>query len=120
MDMLTGFFPLLAWAIYEFSFVNVLITTTTFAAEVFPENPGAAMVPVVGGKNIIAFGAAYGLIPMLHIYSYLKAFMIVSVSRRDPYLFISPSQVCLPRRVPLFSSSASLPESLRSGFQSTS
>lgn len=85
--MLTGFFPLLAWAIYEFSFVNVLITTTTFAAEVFPENPGAAMVPVVGGKNIIAFGAAYGLIPMLHIYSYLKAFMIVSVSRRDPYFF---------------------------------
>ncbi|KAF3009028.1 hypothetical protein E8E14_002403 [Neopestalotiopsis sp. 37M] len=67
----------IAWAIYEFSFINVLITTTSFAAEVFPENPGAAMVPVVGGKNIIAFGAAYGLIPMLNIYSYLKAFMIL-------------------------------------------
>ncbi|KAI1342296.1 major facilitator superfamily domain-containing protein [Xylariaceae sp. FL0016] len=66
-----------AWGIYEFSFTCILITTTTFAAEVFPENPGAAMVPVVGGKNIIAFGAAYGLIPMLHIYSYIKAFMIL-------------------------------------------
>ncbi|KAI0019603.1 major facilitator superfamily domain-containing protein [Xylariomycetidae sp. FL0641] len=66
-----------AWGIYEFSFTAVLITTTTFAAEVFPENPGAAMVPVVGGKNIIAFGASYGLIPMLNIYSYLKAFLIL-------------------------------------------
>jgi hypothetical protein len=70
---------LIAWGIYEFSFIRVLITTTTFAAEVFPENPGAAMVPVAGGKNIIAFGAAYGLIPMLNIYSYLKSFMIISL-----------------------------------------
>ncbi|KAH9901750.1 major facilitator superfamily domain-containing protein [Xylariomycetidae sp. FL2044] len=66
-----------AWAIFEFSFTAVLITTTTFASEVFPENPGAAMVPVVGGKNIISFGASYGLIPMLQIYTYLKAFMIL-------------------------------------------
>ncbi|KAI1845751.1 hypothetical protein JX266_008116 [Neoarthrinium moseri] len=68
---------IIAWAVYEFSFTCIIITTTTFAAEVFPENPGAAMVPVVGGKNIIAFGAAYGLIPMLHIYSYLQSFMIL-------------------------------------------
>ncbi|KAI0471023.1 major facilitator superfamily domain-containing protein [Xylariaceae sp. FL0804] len=67
----------LAWAIYEFSFTCVIITTTTFAAEVFPENPGAAMVPVVGGKNIISFGASYGLIPMVNTYTYLEAFMIL-------------------------------------------
>lgn len=68
----------IAWAIYEFSFTCIIITVTTFAAEVFPDNPGAAMVPVIGGKNIISFGAAYGLIPMLAKYSYLKSFLIVS------------------------------------------
>lgn len=36
------------------------------------------MVVVVGGKNIISFGAGYGLIPMVAIYGYIKAFSIVS------------------------------------------
>lgn len=70
----------IAWGIFEFAFTAVLITTTTFAAEVIPENPGAAMVPVVGGKNIISFGASYGLIPMLNMWSYLKSFLVVSQS----------------------------------------
>lgn len=74
----------LAWSIFEFAFTAVLITTTTFAAEVIPENPGAAMVPVVGGKNIISFGASYGLIPMLNMWSYLKSFVVVS--RHSPPL----------------------------------
>lgn len=65
------------WAIYEFSFTAIIITTTTFAAEVIPENPGAAMVIVVGGKNIVSFGASYGIIPMIAKYSYLKSFMIL-------------------------------------------
>ena len=63
---------------YQFSFVCILITTTTFAAEVIPGSPGAAMVVVIGGKNIISFGASYGLMPMVHLYSYQTAFMIVS------------------------------------------
>ncbi|PVH79736.1 MFS general substrate transporter [Cadophora sp. DSE1049] len=68
---------LVGWAIYQFSFVCILITTTAFAAEVIPGSPGAAMVIVVGGKNVISFGASYGLTPMLQIYSYLTAFMIL-------------------------------------------
>ncbi|KAH7350665.1 major facilitator superfamily domain-containing protein [Rhexocercosporidium sp. MPI-PUGE-AT-0058] len=67
----------IGWAIYQFSFVCIVITTTTFAAEVIPSSPGAAMVILVGGKNIISFRASYGLTPMLQIYSYLVAFMIL-------------------------------------------
>jgi hypothetical protein len=37
------------------------------------------MVVVVGGKNLISFGAAQGIIPMVSKYSYLTAFMIVSL-----------------------------------------
>ena len=65
------------WAIYQFSFTCIIITTTTFAAEVIPENPGAAMVVVIGGKNIVSFGAAHGIIPMVMKYSYMKTFMIL-------------------------------------------
>ncbi|KAJ4350335.1 uncharacterized protein N0V89_008956 [Didymosphaeria variabile] len=68
---------IIGWAIYEFSFTAIIITTTTFAAEVIPENPGAAMVVVVGGKNIVSFGAAQGIIPMVAKYSYLTSFMIL-------------------------------------------
>lgn len=66
------------WAIYQFSFTAILITTTTFAAEVIPENPGAAMVVVVGGKNLVSFGAAQGIVPMVAKFSYMKTLMIVS------------------------------------------
>ncbi|EUC27515.1 hypothetical protein COCCADRAFT_41778 [Bipolaris zeicola 26-R-13] len=67
----------IGWAIYEFSFTCILITTTTFAAEVIPENPGAGVVVVVGGKNLVSFGAAYGIVPMTHVFSYIKTFMIL-------------------------------------------
>lgn len=36
------------------------------------------MVVVVGGKNLVSFGASQGIIPMISKYSYLTAFMIVS------------------------------------------
>ncbi|KIW05425.1 uncharacterized protein PV09_03935 [Verruconis gallopava] len=65
------------WAIYQFSFTCILITSTTFAAEVIPQNPGAAIVAVIGGKNIVSFSASYGIVPMVSKYSYMKAFMIL-------------------------------------------
>jgi hypothetical protein len=68
---------MLGWAIYEFSFTSIIITTTTFAAEVIPENPGAGVVVVVGGKNLVSFGAAQGIVPMVHTFNYLTAFMIL-------------------------------------------
>jgi len=67
----------IGWAIYQFSFTAILITTTTFAGEVIPDNPGAAMVVVIGGKNIVSFAAAQGIVPMTHEFSYLKSFMIL-------------------------------------------
>lgn len=60
------------------------------------------MVLVVGGKNIISFGASYGLIPMLQIYTYLQAFMIVSMPpalRASQSLTSLTAAGCLPRRV---------------------
>lgn len=66
---------IVGWAIYEFSFTAILITTTTLAAETVPENPGAALVVVVGGKNLVSFGLSYGIIPMIFSMGYLRALM---------------------------------------------
>lgn len=38
------------------------------------------MVFVIGGKNLVSFGAAQGLVPMVFKFSYLTAFMIVSLN----------------------------------------
>jgi hypothetical protein len=53
---------------------------------VVPENPGAAMVVVIGGKNLVSFGISQGIVPMIHTYSYLTSFMIVSplMSKAQP------------------------------------
>ncbi|CAK7207968.1 hypothetical protein SEUCBS139899_010802 [Sporothrix eucalyptigena] len=67
----------IGWAIYEFSFVSILIITTSFAAEAIPHNPGPAMIVVVGGKSAVSFAATYGLVEMIQIYTYLKTFMIL-------------------------------------------
>lgn len=66
---------IVGWAIYQFSFTAILITTTTLAAETVPESPGAALVVVVGGKNLVSFGLSYGIIPMIFSMGYLKALM---------------------------------------------
>ncbi len=42
-----------------------------------PDNPGAAMVVAIDGKNIVSFGASYGIVPMVVKYSYMKSFMIL-------------------------------------------
>jgi hypothetical protein len=74
-----------------------LITTTHFAAEAYPSNPGPALVLVVGTKNIVSFGmirgrrsvigdtatdyvvgASFGIVPMVHTWNYLTAYMVVS------------------------------------------
>lgn len=35
------------------------------------------MIIVVGGKSAVSFGAAYGLVEMITVYTYMKTFMIV-------------------------------------------
>lgn len=85
------------WTLQQFGFVVCLITTTHFAAEAYPSNPGPALVLVVGMKNIVSFGmnraskyevghieanngtgASFGIVPMVHTWNYLTAYMVVS------------------------------------------
>ncbi|KAF2768451.1 MFS general substrate transporter [Teratosphaeria nubilosa] len=68
---------IIGWAIFEFGFVGIVITTTSFAAEVVPKSPGAAMVIVIGGKNLVSFGASQGIIPMVARFGYLTSLMIL-------------------------------------------
>lgn len=67
-----------AWGLYLFAFVLSLISSTTFAAEVWPKAPGPALVVVVGTKNIISFAISYALNPMLARYGYRKSYAILS------------------------------------------
>jgi hypothetical protein len=54
------------------------MTSTHFASEAVPESPGPALALVIGAKNVVSFAASYGIIPMIHMYNYMVAFMIVS------------------------------------------
>jgi len=83
---LTWWGPYMGWNIYQFTFVSMLIITTTFAAEAWPKNPGPAIVMVVGGKNLISFGASYGLIPMVGEHGYPWACGIVTPLLKSVYL----------------------------------
>ena len=61
----------MVWAIFEVSFVAVLIISTAFAAEVWDQNAGPAVVVFVGTNNIASFGISLRLIPiMVNKYSY--------------------------------------------------
>jgi hypothetical protein len=44
------------WTLFQFGFIVCIITSTHFAAEAYPSNPGPALVLVVGVKNIVSFG----------------------------------------------------------------
>lgn len=65
--------PCLGVAALQVTFTVVLIVTTSFAAEVWPKNPGPAITVVVGAKNIISFAASYGLTPMVEKHGYAWA-----------------------------------------------
>lgn len=67
----------LGWTLFQFAFIVVLITTTHFGSEAFPKNPGPALVVVIGVKNIVSFGASYGIVPMVNTFNYLTAFMVL-------------------------------------------
>lgn len=51
----------IAYAIFQVSWISLLITTSAFAVEASPRHPGAALVMVVGTKNIVSFGTSHGL-----------------------------------------------------------
>ncbi|KAH7033539.1 major facilitator superfamily domain-containing protein [Microdochium trichocladiopsis] len=70
--------PYLAWTFSQYSFTAIIISTTTFATQTAIKHPGPALVVVVGSKNIISFGATYGLNPMLRAYGYDWAFGVLA------------------------------------------
>jgi hypothetical protein len=71
---------MLGWMIFEFGFIVVLITSTHFASEAVPNDPGPALAVVIGAKNVVSFAASFGIIPMVHKYNYMVGFMIVSAT----------------------------------------
>ncbi|KAL1583958.1 hypothetical protein WHR41_07439 [Cladosporium halotolerans] len=68
---------IMGWTLQQFGFVVSIITSTHFASEAYPSNPGPALVLVVGMKNIVSFGATYGILPMVHTWNYLTAYMLL-------------------------------------------
>ncbi|KAF3391439.1 hypothetical protein F1880_007430 [Penicillium rolfsii] len=67
----------MGWTLYNFSFITTIIITTSYASEVMPSNPGAALILVVGAKNVVSFGAAYGLTPMVARFGYRDAYLLL-------------------------------------------
>ncbi|KAF4985976.1 hypothetical protein FDECE_16192 [Fusarium decemcellulare] len=68
----------LSWTLFQLTFTSVLIVTTTFASEASPKHPGPALVMVVGTKNIVSFGVAYGLTPMVEKGGYTWTFGVLA------------------------------------------
>jgi hypothetical protein len=61
-----------------FFFVCVLIVTTTYAVESMSHRAGAALVMVVGGKNIVSFGTATAIVPLVNGGNYKRAYGILA------------------------------------------
>ncbi|KAK3671648.1 hypothetical protein LTR78_008381 [Recurvomyces mirabilis] len=68
---------IMGWTLFNIGFIVALVTGTHFAAEAYPQNPGPALVMVVGSKNIVSFAASFGIIPLVHRFNYLTAYMIL-------------------------------------------
>ncbi|TVY72872.1 putative MFS-type transporter [Fusarium oxysporum f. sp. cubense] len=69
---------LISWTLFQVTFTSVLIVTTTFAAEASPKHPGPALVMVIGTKNIVSFGVAYGLTDMVQHGGYTWTFGVLA------------------------------------------
>ncbi|EPQ26649.1 uncharacterized protein PFL1_05970 [Pseudozyma flocculosa PF-1] len=61
--------PVMAWALNQFSFTSMLIITSAYATIAYPDNPGAALLLVIGAKNIISYGITQGTLPMVMSHS---------------------------------------------------
>ncbi|KAF5667717.1 major facilitator superfamily transporter [Fusarium denticulatum] len=69
---------LVSWTLFQVTFTSVLIVTTTFAAEASPKHPGPARFMVIGTKNIVSFGVAYGLTDMVQHGGYTWTFGVLA------------------------------------------
>jgi Major Facilitator Superfamily len=89
--------PYLGWTLYQYCFVSILIITTAYAAECWPQDPGPALVMAVGGKNIISFGLAYGLVDLLAEVGYVKTVGILAGIHRLFFVIGIPVYYLAPR-----------------------
>lgn len=69
---------LVAYAIFQTSWISLLITTSAFAVEASPRNPGAALVMVVGTKNIVSFGTSHGLSSTIGVRPFSWSFGVIA------------------------------------------
>ncbi|KAG5748826.1 hypothetical protein H9Q70_008505 [Fusarium xylarioides] len=69
---------LVSWTLFQVTFTSILIVTTTFTAEASPKHPGPALVMVIGTKNIVSFGVAYGLTDMVQHGGYTWTFGVLA------------------------------------------
>ncbi|PNS17343.1 hypothetical protein CAC42_7026 [Sphaceloma murrayae] len=87
----------MGWTFYQTANTVILINTTQFAAEAYPKNPGPALTIVIGVKNIVSFGASYGIIPMVVSFNYLIAYMILLAFYMAIFLLGIPVYLYNPR-----------------------
>lgn len=69
---------LMAYAMFQTSWISLLITTSAFAVEASPRNPGAALVMVVGTKNIVSFGTSHGLSSTIGVRPFSWSFGVIA------------------------------------------
>ncbi|KAI1868313.1 hypothetical protein JX265_007136 [Neoarthrinium moseri] len=89
--------PVLAWNIYMFTFVSVLVLMTTFAAEIRPLDPGPALVVAAASKNFISFSIQYGMVPLVDSQGYLWAMGILAIIFAGSFLLGIPVYFFNPR-----------------------
>ncbi|GAC94368.1 transporter [Pseudozyma hubeiensis SY62] len=70
--------PVMAWFLNQFAFTSMLIIGSAFATVAYPKNPGAALLFVVGAKNIISYGITQGTLPMVTMHSSKWAYSVLA------------------------------------------
>lgn len=70
--------PVMAWFLNQFAFTSMLIIGSAFASIAYPKNPGAALLFVVGAKNIISYGITQGTLPMVTTHSSKWAYSVLA------------------------------------------
>jgi hypothetical protein len=87
--------PVAFFSLMVFGFISSLITTTTFAVECCPRAPGPALVIAVGGKNLVAFGLSYALVPLVQT----SGGICESLGSSSLDMYVVLIQDALPRRI---------------------
>ncbi|KAI0020005.1 major facilitator superfamily domain-containing protein [Xylariomycetidae sp. FL0641] len=66
--------PYMGWSLFQFCTVCIDSVNTSFAAEVWPQNPGPALNLIVGARSIIQFGLTTGIQPALDRFGWARSY----------------------------------------------